>query len=578
MALRPGPDVEDRRHLASLLIEVARCIDRDVSFDGADRPVDPRLDAVRHILFGREQRALAELQDRLDDPAKLAAAVETATQTSIRRDPRTFVDILYPLIGPTIRKSIAETLDATVQSLNQALRHSVSWQGLKWRLEALRSGTSFAEVVLRHTVVYRVEHLFLIHRKTGLLIEHVAADQAVAQDPQLVSGMLTAIQDFVRDSFSEHGAGGVDAVRLGDLLLWCEEGPSALLAAVVRGSPPEQLRSLLRTILVGVHTEFREALETFDGDSTAFALVGERLREGLQRQDRPPMPGTSPFLWLVPLLVCGLAALWLYRSHAAGARFEDYVRRLRAEPGIVVVDAGRRDGAWRVSGLRDPLAADPGTVLAASEARDMAVTADWTPYYALHPALALKRFESSLAPPETVALTAADDMVRVTGSAPHHWIERARATARTVPPGSPTLDLSTVADPELDEYEGRRAAVEAYVINFDHNVPKPAAGQEPTLDALAADLEALADVTKRMRVAARVTITGHADSTGKDTPNLALSLGRAEVVRSMLRARGVDPDLLAVRGAGPLEPMRVEASDQDRSVNRRVSFTVRISE
>ena len=70
----------------------------------------------------------------------------------------------------------------------------------------------------------------------------------------------------------------------------------------------------------------------------------------------------------------------------------------------------------------------------------------------------------------------------------------------------------------------------------------------------------------------------HADSTGKDTPNLALSLGRAEVVRSMLKARGVDPDLLAVRGAGPLEPLKPEATDEDRSINRRVSFTVGIGD
>ena len=72
----------------------------------------------------------------------------------------------------------------------------------------------------------------------------------------------------------------------------------------------------------------------------------------------------------------------------------------------------------------------------------------------------------------------------------------------------------------------------------------------------------------------KVTIVGHADATGKDTSNLALSLGRAEVVRSMLRARGIDPTLLAVRGAGPLEPLQPGASADELSMNRRVSFVV----
>jgi OOP family OmpA-OmpF porin len=569
----------DRRHLAGLLVEVARCVDRDVAGEIPVRPdVDPRLAAVRHILFDEERRAIARLQEKLDTPEQLAVAVEAATQASIRKDARTFIDILYPLMGPTIRKSIAETLDGTLQSLNRALKHSVSWQGLKWRLEAYRSGTSFAEVVLKHTVVYRVEHVFLIHRKTGLLIDHVAAERAAAKDPQLVSGMLSAIQDFVRDSFSERGEAGLDALRLGDLVLWCEEGPSALLAAVIRGSPPEQLHTLLRSALVGIHAEWGRELADFDGDDTPLALVGERLRECLHEQEQTRAVGTSPFMWLVPLALCALAALAIYRSHRARWQIEDYVRLLRAEPGIVVTGFEKRAGVWHVTGLRDPLSANPQDVLAGSDARGMNPVGHWGSYYALDPTLALRRFQMSLDPPGSVSLAVDGGTVRARGTAPHPWIERARAMGRTLPPGSPGLDLAQVEDPELAEYERLRAAVESYVIHFDHNVPKPAAGQEATMDALAADLGALTEVARRMRVAARVTVAGHADSTGKDTPNLALSLGRAEVVRSMLRTRGVDPDLLGVRGAGPLEPMRPEETNDDRSFNRRVSFTVRIQE
>jgi OOP family OmpA-OmpF porin len=278
----------------------------------------------------------------------------------------------------------------------------------------------------------------------------------------------------------------------------------------------------------------------------------------------------------VPLALLVLAGAWAYRSHHRTQQFHSYITRLQEEPGIVVTDFGRRDGAWYVTGLRDPLSSDPEKLHALSEARAMPVVGHWDSYYALHPSLALRRFQAGLEPPATVSLHVEDGAVRARGWAPHHWIERAQAMNRALPPGAPTLDLSAVDDPELGEYEKLRLAVESYVIHFDHNIPKPAAGQEKTMEALAADLVALAEVAARMQVVARVTVAGHADSTGKDTPNLALSLGRAEVVRSMLRGRGVDPDLLTVRGAGPLEPMREETTDSDRSVNRRVSFTVRI--
>ncbi len=93
---------------------------------------------------------------------------------------------------------------------------------------------------------------------------------------------------------------------------------------------------------------------------------------------------------------------------------------------------------------------------------------------------------------------------------------------------------------------------------------------------LARELRELADVSRKLRLDARVTVIGHADSTGRPTFNLGLSVGRAEVVRSLLRSQGVDPDLLSVRGAGPLEPAQARESSDD--LNRRVSFTVRLSE
>jgi OOP family OmpA-OmpF porin len=253
---RSGSDVDGQTpngdRLASLLIGIARYVD-PVTAPGLPAPSgDPSLDAVRHILLDRELQVLARLRRTIDDPERLAAtvsevlslavqraaardgrlgeslteAVERAAQCSIKKDPRTFIGIFSPLMGATIRKSIAETLESTLQSLNQALKHSLSWRGLLWRIEARRAGTTFANVVLRHTLVYRVEHVFLIHKESGLLISHVAADNAAIEDPQLVSGMLTAIQDFVRDSFGRAEATGLDTLRLGDQVLWCEQARS----------------------------------------------------------------------------------------------------------------------------------------------------------------------------------------------------------------------------------------------------------------------------------------------------------------------------------------------------------------
>lgn len=598
-------DEDPNQRLASLLLELARCVDPEVAAKVPSRlQEDPRLEAMRGVLFEREQVALARLQHKVDDPREFAGAVgavlpaaftlaaqdaqlghaiaptvERATQASIQKNPGTMVDILYPVMGPAIRKAIAESLEGSLQSVNQALKHSLSWRGLRWRIEAWRSGSTFGEVVLQHTAVFRVEHLFLIHRKTGLLLTHVARDDATTRDPQLVSAMLSAIQDFVRDSFDESGTGGtsgrsIDSLRLGDLLLWCEEGPQAFLAAVIHGNPPAMVRTRLGETLGAVHEQWRTALDEFNGDTAPFEETEQRLRPCLLSQDAESRRKVSPLMWAIPLALLVALGYWVTQRLIERQRVNAYIAALQDQPGIVVTGSERRDGKWLVSGLRDPLATPPEALLAQTKLDPSRIAGRWEPYQALHPAIILKRLQATLNPPPTVTLTQEAGGVRATGTATPYWTDKARAFLLTLPAGAPKVDLSALQDVQDPEYVRLHDAIQARLIHFENNVARPAPNQEAMLDAVAAEVRELIQVSRTFGFPVKVTIVGHADATGKENSNLALSLGRAEVVRSMLRTRGVDPTFLAVRGAGPLEPLKPGASEDELSMNRRVSFVV----
>jgi outer membrane protein OmpA-like peptidoglycan-associated protein len=740
--LRPGSTDSgiDRKALAALLFDVARNVKPDLDARPMGVvPVDLRLEQLRALLLGQEIEVLCRLRAVLEDPEQLAIAVgrvlptafalasgdarlgqvlaptlEKATQSSIRSDPQTLVNILYPLIVPAIRKSIGETIDKIFQALNETLKHSLTWRGLRWRWEAWRTGISFAEVVLKHTLVYQVEHVFLIHRHTGLLISHVAAEDAASQDPQLVSSMLTAIQDFIRDSFSGAEQQGLDTLRLGELRLWSEPGPFATLVAVIRGNPPEGLHETLINVLSRIHAERHHALESFEGDSSGLADVEAELTEVAALRQQAPASRRMSGGWLIApialaLLLAGaiLAARWQDTR-----RWESYVAQLRGQPGIVITEAERRDGKFVIAGLRDPLAADPRQILREGEIDPTRVVARWAPYEALDPPIVLKRLQESLNPPTGVALAVQDgrivaqgsasspwlqsarivggmlpkgspeldlsgvkdvdgndkqrwvdyvvrlraqsgimiieagqrdgkfiveglrdplaidprkllteagidparvvarwapyesldppivlkrlqdvldppstvnfavdgDTIVATGSATSIWLQRARIAGRTLPRGAPDLDLSGVEDVGNGVLGKLRDAIQSRTILFNNNEPLPAPGQEAVLDQLAGELKGFASLCSASRVSARVTLTGHADTLGKGTANLSLSLARAEAVRALLGRRGVDPDLLAVRGAGALEPLAPDASEAARSADRRVSFTVAIDD
>jgi OOP family OmpA-OmpF porin len=198
--------------------------------------------ALRQLLVGPERQQLDELADRVEEVAitpqtladqlpeaialsssrdrqlgrALAPTVEAALRESIRRNPREIATAIFPVLGPAIRKAIAETMAGLVRSINSAVEHSFSVQGLKWRVEAWRTGVRYPEVVIKHALVYRVEQVFLIHAETGLLLAHVTAPDLKVPDADLISGMLTAIQDFVRDSFRPGEGGTLTGFTVGE--------------------------------------------------------------------------------------------------------------------------------------------------------------------------------------------------------------------------------------------------------------------------------------------------------------------------------------------------------------------------
>ncbi|MER8546371.1 MULTISPECIES: OmpA family protein [unclassified Mesorhizobium] len=461
----------DREALARLLIEIARNVDPDyrARLDGIPT-ADPRMETLRQLLVGREISELSRVTHLLDEPEQLAAAVgsvlpsaaaraphaqlgealapavERAVQRSIQKSPRTLTDILYPVFLPAIRKSIGEKIDQTFQSLNETLRHIFTWHGLKWRLEAWRTGASFSEVVLKHSLVYRVEHVFLINRNSGLLIAHVTADNATSEDPQLISSMLSAIQDFVKDSFNEKEQSGLDTIRFGELRLWSEVGPFATLVAVIRGNPPEELHEIIRDVLLRIHDECSQALEQFDGDSSQLAGVETQLQTCVELKQEESNQG---FPWLVVaavLLVLIPAGGWFFLSWQSVQRWQTYVSRLGTQPGIIVAEQKVRDGQFYIAGLRDPLAADPQSLLAGTQVDPARVHSQWQFYQSLDPEFVLKRLTASLVPPDSVRLSIVNGRIVAEGEAPNTWIDRARAAAQQLSAGGPEFDISRVRD------------------------------------------------------------------------------------------------------------------------------------
>jgi outer membrane protein OmpA-like peptidoglycan-associated protein len=550
---------------------------------------------LRSLLLGPAETQIAEIHERLTDPHRqleevcrilpaavsvrtrqdeelsnaLAPTVTSAIETSVRRNPQPLVDAIFPVIGPAIRRAIAVALSGMTQSLNQTLAHSFSMQGLKWRIEAWRTGKSFAEVVMLHTLLYRVEQVFLIHKETGLLLQHVVAGGAATQDADMVSGMLTAIQDFAHDSFNTPEGDQLETMQVGELTVWVEQGPLAILAGVIRGTAPQELRPVFQVTLEKIHLQFRAALVEFSGDSEPFEAARPLLEDCLETQYDPEKQAATssriptPVIVIASLILVALV-VWGFFAWRNARRWDAYLDRLKSEPGVVVTEAGERDGKYYVAGLRDPLARDPQAFLTETKVDPAEVTSRWQPFQAMSPEFVEARARKLLEPPETVNLKVQDGVLEAEGFATLQWVTETRRAVRFIPGinrfrEDKLLDLDRIVNPRL-----------LFELDQTRLVP----GQEDKFNQLTADIERLHALAQEMSKNVRLEITGHADGSGTEDRNRTLSQGRAEAVANELNARLPSRTNLTIVAAGSQEKLQDEITEADRAANRSVTFKI----
>lgn len=484
-----------------------------------------------------EAIALRARQDKQLGVA-LAATVEDAIEESVRRRPGDFADAIFPVLGPAIRKAIAETMAELVASINRAMEHSFSPRGIRWRVEAWRSGVPYAQVVMRHALVYRVEQVFLVHSASGLLIAKASPPDLVVPDADLVSGMLTAIRDFVGDSFAQDAAaGGLRTFRVGELTVLVEPGPDAMLAAVVRGEAPESFRVKLQETIEGVHAQFSSALAEFDGDSAPFDGVQPMLDDRLDTVLETDTPKGAKVNWRpVAIAVVLLIVLAITIAVRADRRWDRVTAALDSTPGLTVVRAER--GWWRsaIRGLRDPDAPTPDAVIVAAGSDPALIKQRWDPYL-------------SLAPEMVAARTAREAAT-------------SGATSGAMPAAMPAA-LRPLAD-----------SIAAARILFA--IGSAALGAEGSA-SLARVAERLGEMRARadaLHGVIDVELIGRADGSGTDANNASLSAQRVDAVLAALApaARGARVITRAVGSAAPLDGR--DPATRAR-INRSVSFVVR---
>jgi OOP family OmpA-OmpF porin len=124
-----------------------------------------------------------------------------------------------------------------------------------------------------------VEDIFLIYND-GRLISHFTRRLDTVDD-DVLSAMLTALQDFTKDSFKNKIEGSLDEFKYGELRFVIERGKYMLLAVGIRNECPNSLRNAMKKTLNEIEESCNDIFLSWNGQMNDVSHVKSFIKKNL---------------------------------------------------------------------------------------------------------------------------------------------------------------------------------------------------------------------------------------------------------------------------------------------------------
>lgn len=155
--------------------------------------------------------------------------------------------------------------------------HEMSFRVLRAR--CVEGGDPYLPFANAFSDISSIEAVFLIYRD-GRVLAHKTRKRDFSQDAEIVSGMLTAIQDFVKQSFRTEPKESLKEIKHGSLNIVLEHGENVFLAAIIDGPAPIGLRIQMEKALDYLEKNYGHVLKKWDGTRDSIEGI-EKIPENL---------------------------------------------------------------------------------------------------------------------------------------------------------------------------------------------------------------------------------------------------------------------------------------------------------
>lgn len=531
------------------------------------------LSELRRIITGLDEEDLSRLNNLVKDPdafsehimnflplsiKKLISSnqisldevvpfIEQAIQTSIESNPQKFANIIYPVMMPAIRKAVAEDIKRMLDTVSSTVDNSFSPRRIGWRFQSIFSGKSYGEIVLSHTFIYRVLEVFLIHRETGLLLANVTDEKGgISHDADMVSSMLTAIKDFAHDSFNvDKSESDLNTIQMGGYTIWVEQGPYAIVAAIIEGRPPEELKVIIKETVEAIHINFANQLKTFDGDTALFNKSSRFLNNCIKKQEKQQKK-RKPIASILLLLIL-LAALgyWVYNSIDNSLRFSHLISRMENQPGLIISKTYKNSGKHIVLGLKDPLATNPYKYSGLYGFDTSNLRLRFKPYISLDSAIIINRASKILKNTRTGNLSYHNDTLFIKGNFSKGQADSIRATTLQIP-GIDFISFEHIIkkDTNIKKVEQHIFDIEKYFFTFKYNSFKLDSTQNIRFNQLIKKIKQVYSFNFNQDSVPVIQVIAHTNKNGNAEANKLAAFKRAKKFIEFMVAKKIPIETL----------------------------------
>lgn len=541
---------------------------------------------AREIVSEVLTEALHDRQKRDGSVNKvLLPIVENSVEHSVTHHSDRLISTLYPLMGSLVRKSVGAFLTSFIEKTNQLIEHSFTIKGLQWRFKAWQAGVTFTQYVVSQTYNYRVEHVLLIHQETGLLLKAVNLDQQSQNDADLISSMLTAINDFVGDSF-QIGQDGLkeqlQTVSTDSFNLLIKPGPSAIIVAAVTGNPPQQVNEQLQITLEEIHRLYIDEFKQFNGDNSQFENSETQLNDCLLTEEKTPELSSTKkpwFAWVfiaIFVIFLGFKTLNWYKLE----KLHQQIIAIEQQAGIVVNNLEvNANNSIVLDLMRDPDAIAVSAWFNLQEIPFENVLLTERSYYSLAPEI-LKQRTNKLAEKfskvtfhwqnEQLFLSGNTDGLmyqKLVDKLSNIGVKSSKVnTEQLIITSSVDVVQSTIINQQI--FKNIVGKISTIQLSFDIASDQVTPIMDNDLNQLKQQFFHLMKLANQLDISIGLLIMGSSDNSGNVNTNNALSLTRAENTAIALTRLGLKREQMFVTGLGQINIKDV------KNTARKVMFNI----